>query len=191
MVGNVQWKNWTSTKWTLWYSPPPVLSFALFTGLPTFPPPPQDTRGVWKGDYAIRGFTIPYQHMPLFIPRFAFAQAATVHDKIRWIAWQHHSVSGLPTTFCKETPFLISITCPFDIRGKRREMDAGVGSRFSPSQITRYTLDIVKGLEFLHKQGIIHRDLKVNCYASTFSPLPLPCSFRLCLTIPSPQKLER
>ena len=52
---------------------------------------------------------------------------------------------------------------------KRRELDAGVGSRFSPSQITRYTLDIVKGLEFLHKQGIIHRDLKVSF---SFPPPP-------------------
>eukprot|EP00005_Dracoamoeba_jomungandri_P001560 CAMPEP_0174262226 /NCGR_PEP_ID=MMETSP0439-20130205/12851_1 /TAXON_ID=0 /ORGANISM="Stereomyxa ramosa, Strain Chinc5" /LENGTH=556 /DNA_ID=CAMNT_0015346901 /DNA_START=15 /DNA_END=1685 /DNA_ORIENTATION=- len=45
------------------------------------------------------------------------------------------------------------------IRYKRKNLECG-GLRFDPTNIARYCLDMIKGLDFLHKKNIIHRDLK-------------------------------
>ncbi|KAL6073494.1 Ribonuclease inhibitor [Balamuthia mandrillaris] len=55
------------------------------------------------------------------------------------------------------------------IREKRKSVEKGAALRFSSEQIIRYALDLVKGLDFLHKHNIMHRDLKSDNIFVTFN----------------------
>jgi serine/threonine protein kinase len=45
------------------------------------------------------------------------------------------------------------------IRLRRENVENGVGEYYSPQDLLVFSLDIVRGIEFLHKHKIIHRDL--------------------------------
>eukprot|EP01130_Rhizamoeba_saxonica_P004613 TRINITY_DN187_c0_g1_i1.p1 TRINITY_DN187_c0_g1~~TRINITY_DN187_c0_g1_i1.p1 ORF type:complete len:563 (+),score=125.05 TRINITY_DN187_c0_g1_i1:50-1738(+) len=48
------------------------------------------------------------------------------------------------------------------------EVNEGRQSYFSPSQVSNFCIQIVRGIEFLHKKNIIHRDLKTQNIFVTF-----------------------